>query len=141
MNTPSIFRFLLALALPLCLPVGQAAAQGTGAVGSCSRAVIYDASTNGATQLVAAGNTIYICGYTFFAGGTVSVDLIYGTGTNCGTGTTKITPAYQLTTQTGIVDPSPFFRGMDVPSSNALCINTNAAVAVQAIVYYNANPL
>lgn len=104
---------------------------------SCKRAVIYDASTNGATQLVGANGPTVICGFTLWSGGTVNVDLVYGTGTNCATGTTKITPAFSLTAQTGITDSSVFFRGLYVPPNNALCINTSAGTAVQAIVYYN----
>lgn len=102
---------------------------------ACKQAPFYDASTNGATQLIAAGGSIVICGFNFWAAGTVNVGLVFGTGTNCATGTTKITPAYQLVTQTGVSDTATFFRGLYVPSGNALCINTSAGVAVQAIVY------
>lgn len=109
---------------------------------ACNRTAIYDASTNGSTQLVAVSGNGYgmaICGYVFFAGGTANVKLIYGTGAACATGSTNLTPAFQLTTQTGVVDSSPAFRGMWVPGNNALCINTSAGVAVQAIVYYAQN--
>lgn len=101
----------------------------------CSKAVVYDASTNGATQLVAAGNGIYICGYTLFAAGSVNVNL--GFASACTATLTALTPAYRFTTQTGITDPSPYFRGMFVPSGNALCINTSAGIAVQAVVYFD----
>jgi hypothetical protein len=103
----------------------------------CPKAAIYDASTNGATQLVALGAPIYICGFTLWSGGTVAVDLIYGTGTNCATGAVKVTPAFALTTQTGIADTSPLYRGLYVPPGQALCLNTGGGVAVQAIVYYD----
>lgn len=103
---------------------------------TCNKSQIYDASTSGATQIVAPGNPILICGYSFLASGTVNVGLVYGTGTNCATGQTKITPAYQFTAQTGMSDNSPFFRGMNALANTGLCINTNGAVAVQAVVYY-----
>lgn len=104
----------------------------------CDSTAIYDASTNGSTELVAltSGRTIYVCGYTIMAGGTVNVKLIYGTGTACATGSTNMTPAYQLTAQAGVSDQSPFSRGLKTASANALCINASAGVAAQAIVYY-----
>lgn len=106
---------------------------------SCSAAALYDASTNGPTQLVAAvsGQSIYVCGYTLFAGGTANVSLVYGTGTNCGTGQHAMTPAYQLIAQTGLADSSPFWRGLVAPASQELCILTSAGVAIQANVYYS----
>lgn len=104
----------------------------------CDSTAIYDASTNGSTELVAltSGRTIYVCGYTIMAGGTVNVKLIYGTGTACATGSNNMTPAYQLTAQAGVSDQAVFSRGLKTASANALCINTSAGVAAQAIVYY-----
>lgn len=105
---------------------------------ACGSSVVYDASTNGATQLVALASSqkVYVCGYSIFSAGTVNVELDYGTGTACATGNTKMTPAFQLTAQTGVVDGSPFYRGLATIASNELCIKTSAGVAVQAIVYY-----
>ncbi len=113
-------------------------ANGTGASKACTDSVVYDASTSGSTQLVAlsSGKTIYLCGYTIVASGAVNVKLITGTGSACATGSANITPAYQLTSQTGVVDGSPFFRGLKGAASSAVCINTSGAVAVQAIIYY-----
>ena len=102
----------------------------------CNKTAIYDNTTNGTTQLISSGNAVYICGYTMFSGGTVSVSLVSGTGTNCANSQTSVTPAYQFVAQTGVVDESPFFRGMFVSASRAVCIKTNAGVAVQAIIYF-----
>ena len=105
---------------------------------NCGQTAVYDASTNGKTQLVpaVAGRTTYVCGYTVFAAGTVAVSLTSGTGTNCGTTSANITPAYQLTTQTGVVDGTDIVRGLKTNSGEELCISTSLGVAVQAIVYY-----
>lgn len=124
----------------------QIGVNGSGATGGflrgligCDAKITYDASTNGSTELVAltSGRTVYVCGYTIIASGTVNVKLIYGTGTACATGSNNMTPAYQLTAQVGAVDGSPFWRGLNTASANALCLNTSAGVAVQAIVYYS----
>jgi hypothetical protein len=107
----------------------------------CNQSVPYDASTNGATKIVSGNSTqqIYPCGFAFLgSAGSVNVDFVYGTGTNCGTGTQKITPAFQLTTSAaGMVDHLPVYTGLPVaPVGNDVCINTSAGVAVQAIFYY-----
>ena len=125
----------------LALQPKQVEASNVGGHITCDRSIVYDASTNGSTQLVGvvAGSGIYVCGYVIFSAGTANVKLIYGTGTTCGTGTTSITPAYQLTAQTGVAENSAEFRGLLVPTSaagNELCINTSAGVAVQAVVYF-----
>lgn len=105
----------------------------------CNQSKQYDASTSGSTRLVVgtASQQIYVCGFNFFASGTVAVKLLYGTGGTCGTGTQAVTPAFQFTAQTGDVDHLPVYTGLPpVPVNNDLCINTGGAVAVQAIVYY-----
>jgi hypothetical protein len=106
---------------------------------SCPSSAIYDASTNGATKLVTglSTRTITICGYQLFAGGTASVSLVSGTGTNCGSNQAAVTPAYPLVAQTGVADQSPVFRGLQVGRSLDLCIKTSAGVAVQGVVYYS----
>lgn len=105
----------------------------------CDSTAKYDASTSGSTQIVAlsSGKTIYVCGYSLGVGGTATnVKLVYGTGTNCATSPSDITPAYQLAANGGIVDRSPFSNGLKTAASNALCVNASAANAVQALVYY-----
>ena len=104
----------------------------------CDKSVVYDASTSGSTQLVAlvSGQVIYVCGFVIFSAGTANVDLRYGTGTACATGPTKITPAFQLTAQTGASYGNGEGVVAQTASANALCINSSAAVAVQALVTY-----
>jgi len=112
---------------------------------NCDNTAVYDAATNGATQLVAlsSGKTVYVCGFQFSTSQTtaVSVDLVYGTGTNCATSTTKLTPAYPLQAASssgpaGLAVITPGFTGLKTAASNALCINTSAGQSVQAIVWY-----
>lgn len=128
--------------------LAQGAQNSSGLSGqiSCDSSAVYDTNTNGKTQLVAlsSGKVIYVCGYSFAAtsSSAVTVSLSSGTGTNCGTTSTNITPGYVLQSAAsqgpaGIVDGSPYFRGLKTSASNELCIVTNAAVSVQAIVYYS----
>lgn len=105
----------------------------------CNRSASYDTNSNGATKLVTgtAGRSIYVCGYSIVSGGTVNVSLVYGTGTNCGTGTTAITPAYNTVVTMALFDNSPFWRGLVAPAAKDLCINASSGVAIQAIVYFS----
>jgi hypothetical protein len=112
----------------------------TGLIGCASKAT-YDASTNGLTQLVAASGstTIYVCGYVIkvaTGGSAVNVALKSGdTGGSCAN-SAVMTPAYEFGAGEGVAEQSSFYRGLSTPSSKALCLSTNAGVAVQAVVYY-----
>ena len=57
----------------------------------CNAAAQYSSSVAGTTQLVplATGKAIYICGYDISAAAGSTLQLVYGTGSNCGTGTTN----------------------------------------------------
>ncbi len=118
---------------------------------ACTQSKIYDASTNGNTELVAiSGSTnIFVCGYELFAAGTVNVSLVAGTGTACAsaisgtpsTGTSgaaaALTPAWQFTTQTGKLSAFPTHGYLIATGTgNALCLKTSAGQAVQAQVWY-----
>lgn len=134
----------LAIAGALCAALffaAPASAQGVSPnqMFGCNQSAFYDASTNGSTKLVTGNSTqrIYVCGWDLWAGGTVNVKLVYGTGGTCGAGTTAITPAFQFTAQTGVVDHLPVYTGAPpVPVSNDLCINTSAGQPVQGVFYY-----
>jgi hypothetical protein len=64
-----------------------------------------------------------------------TAQLVYGTGTTCGTGTTPLSPIF-ATTVPG-QDTSPNFRGLLVPNGVDVCLIAGAgATASQAIVYY-----
>ena len=104
----------------------------------CNQTLLYDASTNGSTQLLTAqtGRSIYICGYTIVWGGTATVKLVNGTGTACATNEAAVTPAYSGVAQTVVSDSSSFWRGLVVTPGVNLCIKTSAGVAVQALVFY-----
>jgi hypothetical protein len=106
----------------------------------CNRTVIYTGDVTGGFVLLTgpANKQIYICGFTFFSNGSVNLGLVYGTGAACGTGTTKMTPAFQMGTQSTIVDDTSAYQGMlPVPESNSLCLNASAEVFVQALVSFH----
>lgn len=104
----------------------------------CRQTALYDASTNGSTVLVTGRSTanVRICGFNIWAAGTATVKLVTGTGVACATNETAITPAYSLTTQTGVTDSATYWRGLLAGAGLDVCIKTSAGVAVQAQIYY-----
>jgi hypothetical protein len=95
-------------------------------------------STATTTQIVALSSTkkIYITSFDVIAGGTGNITFEYGTGSNCGTGTTVLTGAYNLTAQAGIAKGNGLGPVLVVPASNALCVLTSAAVQMSGSVAY-----
>jgi hypothetical protein len=90
------------------------------------------------TQLVAAatGKVIYVTAWDVIAAGSGSITLEYGTGSNCGTGTTALTGAYNLTAQFGIAKGNGLGPVLVVPAGNALCALTSAAAQMSGSVSY-----
>lgn len=142
-HIPSIIAAIAAVVLlPMILAsVSEPSrAQQAGSI-YCSQNVAYDGTANGATRVftatVGSGRMAYICGYQINVGGTATnVQLRYGTGTNCGTGTINITPLWVLPIAGKVTDDSAFFRGLLVPAGNDVCVFTSAGNAVQAQIYY-----
>jgi hypothetical protein len=95
-------------------------------------------STATTTQLVAlvSGKSIYVTHWDVIAGGPGNIQLEYGTGTNCGTGTTAITGNYNLVAQAGLSVGGGLGSVFIVPAGNALCALTSAAVQMSGLVSY-----
>ena len=134
----------LLLTLWLCLLPALAGAQPVIPQTTASAAI--SVSTNGTVQLVAAptlpgpGGTlqaIYVTNWNVIAGGTTNVQLVSGTGTNCGTGQANVTGNYPLTAQVGLVVGSGEGVVLAVPAGKALCITTSGgSVAVAGSISY-----
>lgn len=90
------------------------------------------------TEIIAAvtNKSIYITHYNFMATNTNNVKLVYGTGTNCGTGTTDITGAYPLIAQAGVSAGIGLGAIAFVPVSNALCITASGSSLVAGLLSY-----
>lgn len=89
-------------------------------------------STATTTQIIALSGTTktYVTSLHIIAGGTANVTLKYGTGTNCGTGTTTLVGPYPLAAQAGLAMGSGTGAVVIVPSGQALCVTSDAAVQV-----------
>lgn len=109
----------------------------TGLVG-CDSSAFLDMTTATTTQIVAltSGKSIHVCNVAIQGGGTSTVTLKYGTATNCGTGTTAISPGWELTAQNGVAEGSGLGQIYSTIASNALCVTSSAGVNVHVHVAY-----
>lgn len=98
---------------------------------------ISQTALNGNAELVAltASQTIYVCSFSMVVSAAASVRLVYGTGTACATGETGLTGAYPFAANGGIALGGGAIL-MKTAVSNALCIETSAAVNVHGHVTY-----
>jgi len=110
----------------------------------CDSSVLINTASAATAELVSltSSQVIYICGWEIHTSSASAnnVNLAYGTGTNCGTGTTVLSSIVRfpagVTGLQGKVSVTPFFKGMKTAASNALCVTTSAAVQVDGVVYY-----
>ncbi len=108
-----------------------------GLVGCDSTALLSmnTATTTQAIPLVA-GKSIYICGFVVNAGGTTTARLVQGSGTNCGTGQSNLTPAFNLVSGGNVTIGNGVGQVLKVNSGSALCITNSAAIALNVLVIY-----
>ena len=88
-------------------------------------------------QLIApiTGRAIHLCSFHLVASGVVTVSLMEGTGTNCGTGTVTFSGPENLIA--GDVDNSPDdISAFTLGASQAVCINLTAPVQVGGYITY-----
>lgn len=95
-------------------------------------------ATASAKELVplSSGKTVYVCGFEMHAAGVTTVTLVYGTGTNCGTGVQNVTDDFHFGALDGMVSRAPSWQGMKTAASNALCVKNSSTNAVDGGVYW-----
>lgn len=110
----------------------------TSALEACPNTLRVNVAATGPTEVIplTAGQTIRVCGFTVGvdAGGAIDMSFVYGTGANCGTGTTTLAGPFDQITAFG----PTFSQGapLTVPEGNALCLTNSAATAVTGVVIY-----
>lgn len=90
------------------------------------------------TEFIAlSGSTkIYVTSFDIISAGITNVTLVYGTGTNCGTGTTPLAGLYTLTAQAGIAKGSGLGPVLVVPAGNAFCVTNSQAIVIGGSISY-----
>lgn len=132
-----LFGFLVAL---FALFGSNAEAQQTGPI-YCGASVT---QTVGAAigQVVAAPGTgsakVYICSYTIANSNAAAntVTFQYGTGTNCGTGTTTFGPTVIIAATSTFTEGADTWHGFVTPvGGQAVCVTPSVASAIVTIYY------
>lgn len=105
---------------------------------AASNSVPVAITTATTTQLVALSATkkIYVTSFDLVSTAANTFQFVYGTGTNCGTGTTSLTGAYGMSTFTVITKGNGFSSILFVPIGNALCAVTTTTGAINGSVAY-----
>ena len=85
---------------------------------------------------LSAGKTIYVCSFVINGGGATTAKLVYGTGTNCGTGQVTLTPAFSLASASTVAAGGGLGYILKTAAANALCVTNSAAVAANVFVAY-----
>lgn len=89
------------------------------------------ASSSAATSVLVAGvvgKRIFVTNFNLYAAGTANGSFIYGSGTNCGTGTTSLSGVYTMTTQGRISVGGGLGPVLVVPAGKDLCFVNSASV-------------
>lgn len=156
---PASCRAFMGLCLALAgwgLPSNSAWAQAqalSSPLQASASVAIDNAAASGYIQLVPAvtntgcptggvpcGQRIIILNWNVIASGTTTFQLVYGTGSNCGTGTTELTGPYALTAQnglaTGSIGPQLIVPPTASGSGQALCMNVGSAAQVSGSLAY-----
>lgn len=105
---------------------------------AASNAAIIAISSNTTSELVAlsTGKRIYVTSWDLVSSVAGTFKLVYGTGTNCGTGTADLTGTYTFGTSTVFTKGNGLGMLLVVPASNALCYTSAASIAAQGTLSY-----
>lgn len=133
-----ILSLFAALSIWPTVAKAQGTIVGPGNMILCPNVATLTAGPTSITQIVAltSGQSISICGWhvtNTASAGTFS--LSYGTGSNCGTGTTTIIPPQNVSNNSPATDHIDF-AFFTIPAGNALCITPSVAT-VAGVVYFN----
>lgn len=130
----------LAAALACALFAASPAFAGaTGAPMQGDQSASVGMSSATTTEIVAAvsGQRIFITGGMLWANGTGDLTFKYGTGTNCGTGTTSInTQVFSMTAQTAFLTGTGLGSWLIVPSGKALCVTWSTTATLGGFLTY-----
>jgi len=137
-------RLLALAAALLTIHCGSAVAQTGGQAVICTNTFQVSQGAVALTKIVSgvSGKTINVCGYVGNAGAAAGTfQLQYGTGTNCGTSTTALTPAYSLAINGVLVDHGAGNANISLPQLiggvlTDLCLVTTGTGPVQFLLYY-----
>jgi hypothetical protein len=138
-----VSRAIALLFLLLCFPFPAKGQVVGGQPLICTKTFQVSQGAVALTRIVTgvSGQVISICGWDVNAGAAAGTwQLESGTGTNCGTGTTVITPAYALGIN-GVQVDHPTYASISLPQltggvTTDLCLVTTGTGPIQFLLYY-----
>lgn len=123
-----------------CVPASTAAPLPVSTIGTgqADNSLPINISTGATVQIVPASGSlaVYITGWDVIAAGTANFTLVYGTGSNCGTGQQPLTGAYPLVAQAGIARGSGNGTILKAPAGSAICAINSAAVQMSGSISF-----
>jgi hypothetical protein len=138
-SSPSAGQLVLGAATPTTSTTAGVNSSGAlaGMVG-CNSSAVLSMSTSTTTQAIAlaAGKSIYVCAFVMNGGGTTTGRFVHGTGTNCATSPSNLSPAFNLINGGVINLGSGLGQILKTSAGSALCVTNSAAVALNVLIVY-----
>jgi hypothetical protein len=105
---------------------------------ACDNSAQLTVSRNTTAQLVAPAlhKSVYVCGFLINSEGPAMVKLAYGTGSNCSTGFTSITPPFALVPGAALAFGGGLGFVAKTIAGSALCLTNSAGWSANVFVAY-----
>lgn len=122
--------------------VGQLSQSGGAAPANgpvvCDSSAALSMSSSSTVQAVAlaAGKSVHVCAFAFNADGKAAVRMVQGTGSNCATGQSNLTPPFNLEANGSIGLGSGVGRLVKSNLGSAVCVANSTNKQVNALVVY-----
>jgi hypothetical protein len=111
---------------------------GPVSVTTCDSSAVLSMSTSTTTQAIAlaAGKSVYVCGFVLNADGKTDAKLVQGTGANCATGQMALTPAFHLTAGGSVGIGQGVGRLMSANPGSAVCVTNTSKSTLSVLLIY-----
>lgn len=105
---------------------------------SCDNTASISMSSATTTQAIAlaSGKSVYVCGFVFNADGKTTAKLVQGTGTNCATGQSSLTPPFNLDAGANVQLGSGLGRLLKSNAGSAVCVTSSAGKTLNVLLIY-----
>jgi hypothetical protein len=104
----------------------------------CDSSAVLSMTTSTTTQAIglAAGKSIYVCGFVLNADGKTTAKLVQGSGSNCGTGQSSLTPAFNVDAGANVELGGGIGRLLKSNAGSAVCVTSSSNKTLNALLIY-----
>jgi hypothetical protein len=104
----------------------------------CDSSAIVTLSTAATTQAVVlgAGKSVHVCGFLMNADGKTTAKLVQGMGTNCATGQSNLTPAFNVDAGANVQLGGGIGRLVKSNAGSAVCVTSSASKTLNVLLIY-----